>query len=255
MVDLHIHILPGLDDGASSWNEAMDMAVQALDSNVFTVVATSHGNLPGHRKKDEITGYKKVFEKFSRRLEWEGLELNVVPGMEVFADGPYIDRIKNGELLTIGGTSYVLVEFPMDCPARNIYFGLNQMFDQGFSPILAHPERYICVQKVPAHVQEWHEMGTVIQVNKDSRLGGFGRKIQRTAHSLLRHRLADVVASDAHSPWDRTPEMARLESFLAGQYGRPCSGLLLSENPERILQGKDIFREKVIPYDCQSGEK
>ena len=249
VIDIHAHILPDLDDGSPSWEDSLEMAAQAVDSGVTAIVATSHANLPGQSGSWEKAKYQRQLEQFRWLLESEGMALKVYSGMEIYGDGNFIWRLKSRELLTLGNTGYVLVEFPMNGPAGDIYTKLDQILQIDLIPVLAHPERYACVQRVPAHVQEWRAMGAVIQMNKGSILGSFGRRIQRTADSLLRHRMVDVAASDAHSPWHRTTDMELLAQTLGDHYGDACPRLLLWENPEKILKGRKIFREEMIPYD------
>lgn len=242
MIDLHAHILPGLDDGSHSWEDSLEMAAQAVDCGVEGIAATTHANLPGNARAEEKASYLRALEQFSWLLDSEDMELNLYPGMEIFAQGAYIERLQNRELLTINNTAYVLVEFPMDGPARDIYIGIDRLRRIGLYPVLAHPERYACVQEVPAHVREWREMDAVIQMNKGSILGSFGRGVQKTAHYLLTRRMVDVAASDAHSPWRRTTNLELLFQILAQNYGASCPRLLLYKNPEQIIRGKKIFR-------------
>ncbi len=250
MTDLHIHILPGLDDGASSWEDALEMAQMAVESGVRMLAATSHANLPGEeRRPGKTQRYFAQLERFRKLLEQEDIPLKVSGGMEIFAGGDYLERLRRGELLSLNQTSYVLVEFPMDCQASAIYRAVQDSERAGYRPVLAHPERYHCVQRVPAHVYEWYGMGAVIQMNKGSLLGRFGERVRRTSDSLLRHRLVCVAASDAHSSYVRTPHMAELWEELEDKYGHRAAWLLLEENPSRILAGKDIRREKPVPYD------
>ncbi|HIS26169.1 MAG TPA: hypothetical protein IAA57_04585 [Candidatus Pullilachnospira intestinigallinarum] len=251
MTDLHIHILPGLDDGADSWEDALEMAQMAVESGVEIMAATSHANLPeGNRKQyRESERYLGVLEQFQKLLAREKIPLRVCGGMEIFAVGDYLERLLKGELLTLNQTSYVLAEFPMDCQAAMIYRAVQQMEQAGYRPVLAHPERYLCVQQVPAHVYEWYTMGAVIQMNKGSLLGRFGERSRRTADSLLRHGLVCAAASDAHRPYIRTPRLEELWETLADRYGERTAWLLLEENPARILAGRSIRKEQPLPYD------
>ncbi len=249
MIDLHAHILPGLDDGSGSVEDSLEMAQLALESGVTAIAATPHANLPGSERKDERRLCLEQLEEFREQLSGEGIGLTVRSGMEIFAAGSYLERLKAGELLTLARTRYVLIEFPMNIPALTVYRETDRVLAEGYLPVLAHPERYECIQRVPAHVQEWRLMGAVIQMNKGSILGSFGRSVQRTAESLLRHRLVDIAASDAHSPVRRTTEMSRLAGRLEELGGEACARILLTENPGRMLAGKKVLREPAVPYD------
>lgn len=253
MIDLHLHILPGIDDGAQSWDDAAEMAQIAVESGVRAAAATSHSNLPEGGCAQEAQRYFQALERFRRLLDQERIPLTVVCGMEIFAQGNFLERLKRGELLSLNHTQYILIEFPLQEEAFAIYRALAEAIKEGWRPVVAHPERYACVQKVPAHVYEWYRMGAVIQINKGSVLGRFGKTAQRTAESLLRHRLAAVAASDAHSPIIRTPELGGLKSELSQRYGEACAQLLLSENPRRILENKKVIWDRPVPYDYSRG--
>lgn len=248
MIDLHAHILPGLDDGASGWEEAAEMAQMAAASGIEVMAATSHSNLPGMHTSGWAQKYEKRLEEFRELLRTRRIPLKAAAGMEIFASDDVTEKLRGGELLTLNETCYVLIEFAMDVPAFYIYQIMDRLLSQDYVPVLAHPERYHCVQKVRSHVYEWYQMGAVIQINKGSVLGRFGVKVQETADSILRHRLAAVAASDAHSPFYRTPAMEQLREVLERRYGSACPWLLMEENPRRILKGEKIVWDEPVPY-------
>ena len=229
MIDLHTHILPGLDDGASSWEDALEMAQMAVDSGVTVLAATSHSNLPHQREDIWVETYNRCLEKLKRLLVEEKIPLQLAAGMEIYASDDVVQKLKRGMLLTLNQTRYVLVEFPMNVPAFKIYQVMDRLLEGGYLPVLAHP-------------------GVVIQVNKGSILGRFGETVRQTADSILRHRLAAVAASDAHSPVWRTTSMDLLAGTLERKYGESCPWLLLEENPGRILEGRQVLWEEPIPY-------
>lgn len=249
MIDIHTHILPEMDDGARSWEEAIEMAELATESGTHTLAATVHANLPGMDNERRREVYVQHLERFRIILRSEEIALNVCSGMEVFAYGDFYRKIQLADFWTLNGSSYLLTEFPMDERAAQIYRAVDGILECGLIPVLAHPERYACVQHVPAHVWEWYQMGALIQINKGSLLGRFGSRIQRTAESLLDHRLVSAVASDAHRADVRTTDLTETRDFLRKEYGSRMEYLLLEENPDRILQGREVIREKEIPYE------
>ena len=121
--------------------------------------------------------------------------------------------------------------------------------ETGLTPVIAHPERYLCIQRVPAHAYEWYQMGAVLQIDQGSVLGRFGSGAGDAARLLLRHRLAGAAASDAHRSYTRAPRLSQLWEILADEYGKDCPALLLRENPARILQGKPVFRRQPLPFE------
>ncbi len=246
MIDIHTHILPGMDDGSPTWEDTLEMAQMAADAGTEVLVATSHANLPGSRLS--VQDYRKRLEMFRALLREERIPLMAVEGMEIFADEHIADKLDEGILLPINQGNYVLTEFALNTPASFIYRISDRLLERGYIPVIAHPERYECVQNAVVHIYEWYMMGTAIQLNKGSLFGRFGRRAAETADSILRHRLASVVASDAHSPVVRTPDMSECYRLLGVNYGRSCPKLLLEENPARIVRNEDIVREKPVPY-------
>lgn len=248
MIDLHMHILPGMDDGAQDLEQSVRMADMAADSGVSVIAATPHSNLPGQRGEAHWNRYRSTLERVRQRIQEEKIPVTLVEGMEIFADLDAVSKLKEGLLLTLGGTKHPLIEFGFDVDIRTAFACLERFLKEGYVPVLAHPERYFCVMDHPELVYEWYRMGVIIQVNKGSILGRFGRRVQQTADRLLRHRLAAVAASDAHGPVIRTPDLTELEYVLDREYGPGCFDLLLEINPARILSGKPVIWEDPIPF-------
>lgn len=249
MVDIHVHILPEMDDGARDWEDALDMADMASSSGVRTVVALSHANLPGQKSAEFLKKYWQQFYELENLLKKEGSSLEIVPGMELMSDGNLPSLLKEEQFLTLNGTKYALVEFDFEVSAYQIYEDVDGLLNAGYIPVLAHPERYRCVSREIGHVYEWQQMGALIQVNKGSILGRFGERIRRNADLILKHRVASVVASDAHSSEYRTTEMRELTEVLETYYGSASVEILLEENPWRILGGKEILDSMPIRFE------
>ena len=248
MIDLHIHILPGLDDGSPNLEESMEMAHLAVDCGTDVLVATPHCNMPYRYENTYNDHYRQRFHQLEEKLEQEEPSLQLLEGMEIFMTGDVVEKLRSGSLICLNHTRYPLVEFDFEVEESEITYQLDRLLDAGFTPVLAHPERYHCVGRNLDAVYQWYRMGVVIQINKGSVLGRFGRRVQRTVDAILRHRLAVVAASDAHSSEIRTPDLSHLRRVLDWDYGDGCSWLLLEENPMRILQDREILWEDPIPF-------
>lgn len=237
IIDLHIHILPGLDDGACDMDEALEMAVCAMENGMEAVAATSHSRMHSQKPRLETEKYFSVLSQFRKELRSRNIPLEVFSGMEVMADHSTIESLWKHSLLTINETRYVLVETPFDIPGNQISEILGELQRSGYSPILAHPERYFCVKSNPMLLEEWKKNRIVLQVNKGSLLGEFGQKTKQTADWMLRRRLAGLVATDAHDTALRTVELDDLLDWMEFEYGYGSIELLMEENPRRILDG------------------
>lgn len=247
MVDLHAHILPGLDDGAESLDDSLRLAELALEGGVDTLVATPHSNQTGMFENDDSQALDHVFRRFQIALANEHLPLKVYLGMEIFASQDMEEKIRCGKLLSLNHSRYYLVEFPFDEEPGMIRHYLEQIFTTGGIPLIAHPERYFCVQDYPTLVYEWLKMGSFTQVNKGSLFGRFGRHSAQTAEVLLQNQLVTCVASDAHSPHVRTTYMGDAKEYLTDQFGDDVMYRLMVDNPGRIVQNWDIPAHGRVP--------
>lgn len=240
MIDLHAHILPEMDDGAEDMSEALEMAELAFESGVNTLVATPHSNQMGRFENFCTEELKKAYKDFCRVLEKEKIPLEILPGMEIFASGEMKDRIVQKKLIGLNRTDYYLIEFPFDVDPYWIGDCLEDVLELNKRPLIAHPERYFCVQDYPELVYEWMQMGCLTQVNKGSVFGRFGRREAHLAQILLNNDLVTCVASDAHRPYARTTYMKDIQEYLEDRFGYEHAYRLLSRNPERIIHGKYI---------------
>lgn len=244
MIDIHTHILPGIDDGAETIEDSIEMAKMAVDSGTQAVVATSHGNTGAYT----IEQYHAAYQMLSRELSRQDISLTLYPGMEIFMDHNVEQMLSDGSLLTLNETSYVLVEFDFEEELWMVNDYLQMLHEAGYIPVIAHAERYAFVQRHPEEVYKWVMQGSVIQVNKGSLLGAYGKKEKEMALSLLAHNLIHVVASDAHSPKQRTPKMGNIVRFLENAVSPKYGELLLNENPRRIISGEEAAGFPPKPY-------
>lgn len=238
LIDIHMHILPGLDDGAEEWEDALAMARMSVKSGVGIVLATSHSRERGRESFVYLARYVKTLNRLRRILARHQIPLQIGAGMEIMADGHTAERLDAGEVLPLNKTRYVLVEFETDSPVRFIYRELDRLLDRGYVPVVAHPERYHCITRSVEDAAIWTEMGALLQINKGSILGGFGKEIQTNADQLLRMGIVYALASDAHRPYVRTPDIRELIEVLHTDYGENAVKMLLHDNPAAILLGK-----------------
>ena len=239
MIDMHTHILPELDDGARNMEDSLHMAAIAVQSGVHTLVATSHANTGGvfeYRLKD----YMKQLFSFRKALEEEEIPLTVLSGMEIFMTDEVPDMIKEGELLSLNDTDYYLVEFNFGISQEEMDELLDGLMELDIVPIIAHPERYRCVQQSAKGIFYWMEQGCKTQVNRGSIFGRFGESAKRCVDHLLEKRMVTCIASDAHKPYERTTYMADIKDYMERQYSFEYSKKLLYDNPRQILKGKRI---------------
>lgn len=235
MIDLHCHILPGLDDGAVDMAESVEMARIAREDGVRSVVATPHVFRDGSDPKvlTQIAGKR---DELAKELAKAGIDIEIVCGAEVYFSHEFLEEVrKKRKRIVINGSAYLFVEFPSDhvySGARHIFFDL---MNDGIIPIIAHPERNTDFQKEPGRLYELVQMGALAQANCRSFLGGYGTRVRETAESFLGLNLIQIIASDGHSPRTRAPRMKAAVAAAAKIIGEGAATAMATANPEAVI--------------------
>ena len=234
-VDLHTHILPGVDDGAHCMDDAVEMARMAVSSGIHTLVATPHYRYYGHDNRAQILdAYKQLVDA----LQYNQIPLQLELATEVWVSGGYCPEITPE--MTYPDTNWFLVEFSVDACPENMNRMLQRYADAGFLPVIAHPERYLALQDDPIIARDWVEEGWGVQVNRDSLLGLFGMDCCQCADFMLRQGWANLIASDAHWVSQRNTNWAQAWETLHEHYGAGRVKQCVEDNPAKILQGQTL---------------
>lgn len=245
MIDLHSHILPGRDDGSPDLETSLKMAKMAAQSGIKKIVATPHSNLPGVEELSQnyvSPSLEKAFKDFQSALSERHIDLEILPGAEIFCTPDVPELLQEGRLQTLNNSAYLLTEFMFDETIDYMDRMLHRIQYLGLTPVLAHPERYYDVQENLDVIERWFAEGFIIQVNKGSLLGRLGEDAQEAAVELLDRGHAHVVATDAHFATERTPHMGETELFLLERYGHTYTDILLNRNPARIIQNRPVIK-------------
>ena len=232
MIDLHTHILPGVDDGARTLTEAVELASRIVDDGVAAVVATPHvrDDYP-----NSAYGIGVAVAELRRALEEDGVRLRVLAGAEV--DLARLTEVEPAELrrLTLGGNGFLLVEFPYRGWPTGLASALELLRTLGLRAVLGHPERNPEIQDRPARLQEAVEGGALVQITAGSLCGDWGAPALTTARRLLDLELAHVVATDLHRAESRRSTLAQGAAAVAD--GR-LAAWLTREVPAAIVDGQ-----------------
>lgn len=240
-VDIHSHVLPGIDDGAVDWQHSLDMLRVAVNAGTTTIAATSHmphgwrGPRPPHE-----TGPRLV-DELNQRAHDAGLPITVVTGMEIYLEPETAEHLEDGILLPLNGSRYALIETGFMRWTQVTEQGLDAVLHAGFTPVLAHPERNSGIQKNPEVLRPFIEQGVLGQVNAGSLLGEFGRRAQTTAHALFERGYAHLIAGDGHGVSDRRPDLTDARDVLSKRYGAELAMYATSTVPAAILADEDIL--------------
>lgn len=240
MIDLHSHILPGVDDGARTMDDSLALARDAVIDGISAMVATPHVR---HDYPTDPAVMAGLVERLRLALAEGGIPLDVLPGGEIALeplmgmDAAMLDRFSLG-----GSGRYVLVEFPYDGWPLPLPEQVDRLVTMGVTPIIAHPERSADVQERPGRLAPLVEAGAMAQITAASLDGRLGRPSYRAAVSLLDQELAHVIASDAHMPGVRAVGMAAAAASLGDG---PLAEWLTREVPAAVVAGEAIPRRPV----------
>ncbi|MDO4636143.1 MAG: hypothetical protein Q4B13_01180 [Lautropia sp.] len=236
MIDLHCHLLPGVDDGSRTMEDALALASAAVANGIHTAVLTPHV-YPGvfdNRRSSLLP----AFAAYRQALAQADIALDVRLGGEVHLLPDVFDLLAQDELPMIGGLDgrrMMLLEFPDGAIPHGSDVACRMFADQGVRWLIAHPERNKAVMRNPDCIKPFVDMGCLLQLTAASVIGAFGRAAGQTAHTLLSRGLAHVVASDAHNLGHRPPRMNEARQYLSQHFGMGIAYRLTEENPARIL--------------------
>lgn len=235
MIDLHSHVLPGIDDGTRSLDEACGLAELLLADGVHTLAATPHVREDYPTRPEAI---ERAVAALRRELEARGLQLELVTGAEVALDPAATLSYDSLVRYSYGGRgAYVLLEFPYTEWPLALQGVIHRLLGMGLTPVLAHPERNHAVQRNPQRLQELVSTGALVQVTSSSLLGTFGSGSRRCALQLVRSGTVHLLASDAHGAVGRDVRLSR----AAGVLDDPELGEWLTLRvPAAILAGEGL---------------
>jgi len=237
MIDIHSHILPGLDDGPQTMEESIRMCRIAYQDGIRTIVATPH-TLNGVYQNGRSVILSKV-DELNDALNNSELPLKILPGSDVHLCETTLQQVEQGEAVTIGdGGKYIMIEFPSQAIPYQAERILFQLLGRGLIPIISHPERNLDIGRRPERYDEIIKMGCFGQVTAMSLTGEFGPKVRQWAEKLLKRWLVHFIASDAHSGNGRPPILSAAVKAAAKIVGKEEAEKMVTEYPKAILEGR-----------------
>lgn len=238
MIDIHCHLLPAVDDGPGTVEQAIEMAKRAAQEGVTAIVVTPHAFHPQFETDD--LNVAQAAESLQHVLTEEGIDIKLYPGQEIRVFGDLVQALADGEALALAGTRYVLVEFPSDSVpayAEQLFFSLQA---DGYTPIIAHPERNKEFATNPQRLMDFVSSGALSQVTTSSLTGEFGQTVQELAFVFLRNGLSQLVASDAHSTGRRSFYWDAAQDAVTEELGAEQWETLVT-NAEAVIQDEFVF--------------
>lgn len=248
-VDIHCHLAPGIDDGAKSWEDTLEMARLAVSEGIGTIICTPHqcGNF-SHNTGDSI---RKLVADVQKRLEENAIPLTVLPGADVRIELGLVAMLRRGEVLTLADRGrHVLLELP-----HEVYVPLDRLLEElgsaKITGILSHPERNEGILARPALVPPLVDSGCLMQVTAGSLLGAFGPLSQELAETLVQQGLVHFISTDAHGPKSRRPLLRQAFDRCVQLAGEPAATLMCSTNPAEVAAGRSVTGGR-IPVSTRS---
>jgi len=232
-VDVHSHLLFGLDDGAKTIDESIEMALKAEKIGITHIIATPHCS---NQFNPSVDAVNKNFLILKELLKKQGSKIKLLLGREINFLMIQIENLKKNENLLIKNSkNSALIELPEGLNKTSIIEGFFELMMAGIHPIIAHPERNSLVEREPEFIQELCDRDFLIQVDSGSITGAYGKKTKQTAWTLLQKDLVDIVSSDAHSIKD-FEHLEEACKQLASNFGNEYVKKVISKNPSQILQ-------------------
>lgn len=235
--DTHIHILPGVDDGSKNLQETEQMLRVAKEQGVQKILATPHC-YPGEKRYD-VENIRSVFEQI--RPLAENLEIQLYLGSEVFYRYGIAEEIEQGEVLTMAGSSYVLVEYAPNASYKTIYYGVRDLVENGYFPIIAHMERCIEIFYDTGQREELRKMGAIFQMNAGSLLKGRLNNCTRQCVKLIKNREISFLASDSHNNESRKNRLREAVHVLEKKVDGEIINAITCQNAECIVENKRLI--------------
>jgi len=237
VIDLHCHILPGLDDGAQDWAQSLEMARIAAADGICGIVCTPHSStvFPANHR----TTILAAVEELRTRLREAEIRLEIYPGCELSLQTNLLERIESRDLLTINDNRQIaLIEMPTDLITPNLDKFFWMMRVKGIDTVLAHPERNRDLMKNPSVLLEWIQAGVMVQITAASLTGYYGHAIRDFSLKLLRHRMAHFVATDSHSPGRMAPMLSKARALTEAIIGPEEAHRIFYEYAVQVLRGE-----------------
>lgn len=250
MIDLHSHLLPGLDDGAKTLETSLEMARMAVADGISLMACTPH-MMPGVYD-NKSAGVLAAVGRLKGELEKAAIPLRIVPGADVHVVPDLVRKLNSGEALPLSRTRYFLFEPPHHVVPPGLAKLTKDLVAAGWRPILTHPERLTWIETAYDLICQLDEQGVAIQLTAGSVTGRFGERAQKWSKLMLEEGRVDIIASDAHDTRRRPPVMSQARDVIEAMLGPEAARRMTLDNPLVILKDQALPPKQRSP---QSQEK
>ncbi|BDC49095.1 tyrosine protein phosphatase [Bryobacterales bacterium F-183] len=234
MIDIHSHIIYGVDDGSKDLETSLEMLRMAWDNGTTDIVATPHAN-------SEFTYDPYLIKGRVEQLRVHCGEIRIHTGCDFHLSLENVeDAFQNPTKYTVNGLQYLLVEFPDGALIPNIDSVFDQFLSMGVIPIITHPERNWMIQSNRPKFNAWVNQGALVQVTGGSLTGRFGKNAKKFAEDLLDDGMCHFIASDAHDTRDRHPKLRNAREIVTQKWGADTAEALFEANGRAVIEGTTL---------------
>ncbi len=237
MIDIHMHLVPGVDDGAENMEMALVMMIRAKQQGISQIIATPHSEVFRYSKE----GGKIIFKRLVDAAAKVCPDMKLYLGCEVYCETEIMDQVleslNSGRYPTMNGTKYVLMEFSQWVYPENTVSCVEALVTAGYKPIIAHMERYKYLQDNMELVDRFRDLGALIQLNAYSLFDEMDNSIKNWARRLVQERKVDFLGTDAHRTYHRPPSAERGLYWLYKNVERDYADAIAWQNAELFLCG------------------
>lgn len=231
MIDIHCHLLFGVDDGPEKIEDSIAMLKVAKEQGITNIVLTPHyrrgmfkfdGNL--------VLEHKNALEPYADELD---IKLHL--GTEIHVNGDILEYLEEGKVLSLAASEYVLTEYEYHTDYSYLFKMTQELIRHGYIPVIAHVERYECLVKQPNRLETLQEIGALVQMNAGAIIGEDGFGMKQFCKKALKHGWVDIVASDSHDVKKRACYMEDCYDYVSDKYGEKLAYRLMIKNPKKII--------------------
>jgi protein-tyrosine phosphatase len=242
MIDIHAHILPGVDDGAKNWEQTLDMARVAVEDGITVMVATPHlykGRPIDPTQLNTKAIILELVAQLKNKLYEEKIPLEILPGCDFPLSFESLKFLDDGQVLTINDANrYLLLELPdtsLPPATEDVCFHLQS---KGITPIITHPERHMIIQEMPYKLKRLIDLGCLVQITGNSLTGWFGGRVKKISQQFVKLGYVHLLATDTHDPKQRPPVLSRAVTELVRLVGEKRAQAMVNDLPQKIIAGE-----------------
>ncbi|SEG13473.1 protein-tyrosine phosphatase [Eubacterium ruminantium] len=234
LIDMHDHIVPGVDDGSQSMEESMALIDMEYKEGVRKIICTPH-YIRGQNRY-EYAGLEESFEKLRQKVSEKYPDMELYLGNEVLIENGITDDIRSGGLIhSMAGGKYMLFEFNIRIPYHELYDAIKAVVETRVRPIIAHVERYRCLVGHLDRIEELKSQGLLLQINADSLEGGLFDENTRWCKKLISGGYIEFISSDCHDPENRIPSFKAARTWIRKKLGEDMEDALFRGNAEKVI--------------------